>query len=338
MANVLLTCVGRRNYLACYFRDALKGDGQVAGTDMCPTAPGLVDCDSQHIVPGVYADTYIQTLLDLCRKESITLLLSLNDLELPVLAEARQKFIDNGVTPAVSELPVIARCFDKLSTFRWLRDNGIPTPNTYSELDSALEALNGGQLQLPCIVKPRWGSGSIGIFTVHTQQELQAAHTLAQSQMRRGMLATASAEDLEHSVLVQAMCTGKEYGCDILNDFSQRTRAVLTKEKLAMRAGETDKAVLRNNPRLKEFCQMLGQQSGHIGNLDCDIFVDEDRFQVLEMNPRFGGGYPFSHVSGADFPSALLGWSAGRDVEPDDSLLTYDVPYSKFDTLRRFSL
>jgi hypothetical protein len=32
--NVLLTCAGRRHYLARYFRDALKGVGQLIGADI----------------------------------------------------------------------------------------------------------------------------------------------------------------------------------------------------------------------------------------------------------------------------------------------------------------
>ena len=335
MPNVLLTCVGRRNYLACYFRDALNGRGSVIGADMNATAPGLVDCDKQCIVPGVYADNYIDELLALCEREAVTLLVGLNDLELPILAEAKHRFAAIGVEAIVSDVSVISRCFDKLATYQWLKDQGVPTPDTWSDIDSALAAVDAGELDFPCVVKPRWGSGSIGIFLVENTMELKAAHTLAQSQVRRGMLATASAQAIEHSVLVQARCPGIEHGCDILNDLQANTCAVMTKQKLAMRAGETDKAVLRNNPLLKDFCQMLGGKSGHIGNLDCDIFVDGDHFEVLEMNPRFGGGYPFSHVAGADFPAALLHWSEGHSHNPEKAALTYDMPYSKFDTLRR---
>ena len=338
MANVLLTCVGRRNYLACYFREALNGNGNVIGADMNETAPGLVDCDKQCIVSSVYADNYIDELLAICKREAISLLVSLNDLELPVLAEAKTRFAAMGVVVVVSDMSVISRCFDKLASFQWFRDQGIPTADTWSDLDSATAALDSGKLDFPCIVKPRWGSGSIGIFVVETKVELEAAHALAHSQVRRGLLSTASAQDLEHSVLVQAMCPGVEYGCDILNDLEGQTRAVMTKQKLAMRAGETDKAVLRDNPVLKEFCNMLGQKSAHIGNLDCDIFVDGDHFEVLEMNPRFGGGYPFSHVAGADFPAALLKWGEGLIHDPESAALTYDIPYSKFDTLRRVGM
>ncbi|MFK7857910.1 MAG: ATP-grasp domain-containing protein [Granulosicoccus sp.] len=335
MANVLLTCVGRRNYLANYFRQALAGQGKVIGTDMNPTAPGLVDCDEQCVVSNVYAENYIDQLTDLCVEKQVSLLISLNDLELPILSSAKERFEQHGVIVAISHSRVIDICSDKLATYHWLQENNFPTPDTYAELDAALAAVNAGALQFPCIVKPRWGSGSIGIFTVHDEKELKAAYTLVLSQVIRGMLFTVSRADLPHSVLIQARCGGTEFGCDILNDFTAITRGVVTKQKLAMRAGETDKAVVRKNDKLSVFCQSLGQRLGHIGNLDCDIFVDGDTFHVLELNARFGGGYPFSHVAGAQFPQALLAWSKAEHFQPTALSLTYDVPYSKFDTLGR---
>jgi len=38
------------------------------------------------------------------------------------------------------------------------------------------------------------------------------------------------------------------------------------------------------------------------------MFFDEDAGQVsvIELNARFGGGYPLSYKAGADFPRALL--------------------------------
>lgn len=335
MKNVLLTCVGRRNYLANYFREALAGRALVIGTDMSDTAPGLIDCDQQHLVPGVYTQGYVDQILKLCVENNVGLLVSLNDLELPLLAAAKARFAEIGVSVAISDIDVIDICFDKLATHNWLLENGFGSPSTYADLNEAMHAIEAGSLSFPCVVKPRWGSGSIGVFMAHDLDELRAAHALVQLQVMRSILSTASQADPERCVLVQSTCPGEEYGCDILNDFNGSTKAVVTKQKLAMRGGETDKSVVRNNPTLARLCQSLGDKLGHVGNLDCDIFVNGDELNVLEMNPRFGGGYPFSHVAGARFPQALLAWSNEQSFKPDSSLITFDLPYSKFDTLGR---
>lgn len=82
-----------------------------------------------------------------------------------------------------------------------------------------------------------------------------------------------------------------------------------------MRAGETDIAETVDNPPIYEAVKKLGQLTRHIANLDCDIFLVGEKPYILEMNARFGGGYPFSHIAGADLPNAILQWHLGEAVE-----------------------
>ena len=164
-------------------------------------------------------------------------------------------------------------------------------------------------------------------------KELELAYRLATLKISHSILAEASKQDLEQSVLIQEHINGTEYGLDILNDFSGRTVQVYAKEKLAMRAGETDKSVLRNEPELEEIGSLVGESLGHIGNVDCDIFEKDGKYYLLEINPRFGGGYPFSHMSGANYPAAICSWLEGREFDFTSFRRVYDVPYAKCDTL-----
>ena len=43
-----------------------------------------------------------------------------------------------------------------------------------------------------------------------------------------------------------------------------------------------------------------------------DVFVTEDAVYVLELNARFGGGYPFSHLAGVNLPKAIIKWLSGE--------------------------
>ena len=82
-----------------------------------------------------------------------------------------------------------------------------------------------------------------------------------------------------------------------------------------MRAGETDISETVLKPNIKAVAEKLGTISGHIGNLDCDIFDVNGVPYVLEMNARFGGGYPFSHVAGCNLPKAIVKWCKGEKVD-----------------------
>ncbi len=314
--NVLFTCAGRRNYLVDYFRQALKGTGLILAADNCPTAAALQEADLAFQIPKIQDDNYLHTLLDICEKHKVRLLLTLNDLELPLLASAKQRFHDIGVFVAVSAPDVIETCFDKWRTFQFACKNGLKFPQTYLTLADTLENLNNGNLSMPLVLKPRWGSASIGITVVESLEELNFAYQLLGKQIMRSILAVSSSADQSRSILIQEYVEGNEYGVDVLNDFNGRYVTTHVKRKLSMRAGETDRAVTEKRTDLEGIGTRLGRVLGHIGNLDCDFVDSQNGLVLLELNPRFGGGYPFSHAAGANTPAAMLAWVGGSKIDP----------------------
>jgi carbamoyl-phosphate synthase large subunit len=333
--NILLTCGGRRNYLLSYFRDALDGTGLVCAADASADAPAMLEADRAFVVPAVHAPGYLDALLAICRDHAIGMLVSLNDLELPILARHREALAELGTRAIVSSPAVIDLCFDKWATHRFLTDRGFGSPRTYPTLDAAREALDAGDLELPVVVKPRWGTASIGYEVPATAEELELAWRLGAFRLRRSMLAQVSARDPGGGLVIQERLLGDEFGLDVINDLEGRYVATLVKQKLGMRAGETDKAITVSHPVLEALGRQIGEALGHVGNLDCDVFVRGDDIRVLEMNPRFGGGYPFSHEAGANVPAALLAWVRG--AEPAASWLEVipGVRSSKCDRLVR---
>ena len=316
-----------------YFRRALKDRGSVLAGDASSDAPALQEADGAFVLPRVDADDYIETLIELCRKEKIDLLFSLNDLELPYLADNFERFIAVGTTPVVSCPRVINVCFDKWITYEALQSWGLKGPRTYLTLNDALEAIRIGSLNFPLVVKPRWGSASIGILYPEDIEELQWAYGLSRRQVERSILSKASTNDSERSVMIQEKVVGPEYGLDVINDLEGRYITTFVKRKLNMRAGETDRAVTERNPELNVIGETLGRSLKHVGNMDCDVVIGDKGPIVLELNPRFGGGYPFSHIAGANLPAALIAWAEGAPLNPDWLTITYDVTAAKCDRL-----
>ena len=85
-----------------------------------------------------------------------------------------------------------------------------------------------------------------------------------------------------------------------------------------MRAGETDIARVVGEPVLQAEAERLARLTGHIANMDVDMFLVDGKPYILEMNARFGGGYPFSHQAGCDLPAAIVKWA---NAEPVDGAL-----------------
>lgn len=298
-----------------YFREQLAGDGLIIGGDMQLTAPALSVADIKVQLPAVYAEQYVDVLLDVCSKHNVRLLISLNDLELPILADNKHRFEEIGTIVVVSSPDVIDVCFDKLKTAQFIERIGLKAPMTFVNLNEAEDAINKGKLRFPVILKPRWGSGSIGIEVVEDIEELRMVYRLLLHKVKKSILATASQGD--EYIMIQQLIRGREYGLDIMNDLNGNHVAVSVKQKLAMRAGETDKAVTVSDAQLAEMGRLIGEQLGHIGNLDCDILEENGAYYVLELNPRFGGGFPFSYEAGVNLPFAMLKWVEGESVHPD---------------------
>lgn len=330
--NILFTCAGRRTYLLKYFKENMAEGDKVVATDMQLSAPALQAADVKLQVPAVYDPEYVNITLKICKEQTIDALISLNDLELPILAENKAKFEALGVKVIVSDPQVIDIAFDKYKTAQWVESLGLVAPKTYVRLADVKEALAKGEIEFPLFMKPRWGSGSIGLESIADMEELDIYYNLLMKKIKKTILATASVGD--EYIMIQEKLTGNEFGLDIMNDLTGKNVAVSVKQKLAMRAGETDKAVTVDLPEVREMGKKIGESLGHIGNLDVDIMQRADgAYCVLELNPRFGGGYPFSYEAGVNMPKAIIQWVKGEEVDPAILQPEYGKMFAKNDYL-----
>lgn len=315
--NVLLTSVGRRSYLVEYFKQAVGSQSKVIAANSETLTSGMIVADKSYTVPRVDSDEYIPRLLEICQENNIGLVVSLFDIDLPYLAKAREQFLDRGIQVVVSEPKVIDIANDKWQTYLFLTEQNIATPRTYLSLTDALDDLGNGKIEFPVIVKPRWGMGSLSVFKADSSEELEFFYHYAIRQIEKSYLNILSRDDLANSVLVQEFIPGKEYGLDVFNNLKGEHIQTVAKQKLAMRSGETDMSKVIQHEQLNQIGENLSQVLRHRGNLDVDVLENSaGELFVLEMNARFGGGYPFSHLAGANFPRALVDMAMDKDIQP----------------------
>ncbi len=330
--NVLLTSVGRRAYMVKYFKNALGANGKVhvCNSDDLTVAFHYADCSV--ISPLIYDDSYIPFLLNYCKENQIDILLSLFDIDLLILAKNKHRFEAIGTRVIVSDEWLIEICNDKWKTYHFLKENGFAVPKTYISLQRVLLALESGELKYPIIVKPRFGCGSIGMSVAEDEMALlyyfrRNTRVIGKSYLKY----ESSSVPVDEQILYQECLEGQEYGADIIHDLSGNLQNVILKKKIAMRAGETDIAEVVDVPVIAEELKRLSGLTKHIGNMDCDVFLVDGKPYVLEMNARFGGGYPFSHMAGCDLPRAILEWNNGN-CETDE-LLSYSTGITAFKEL-----
>jgi carbamoyl-phosphate synthase large subunit len=315
--NLLFTSAGSRDYLIEYFAVALGPDDQVHIGNSDPLCSAFLAPGHRVVTPLIHAAGYIPFLLDYCEKHRIDGLIPLFDVDLPVLADARDSFAKVGTTVVVSEPEIARTCNDKWLTAQWLQRFGFSYPATFLTLATAQVAIECGALEFPVVVKPRWGMGAIGVMTAVNRDELPTIVQYVHRRVFESHLRFESAAAPRECIIIQAHAEGVEYHLDVLNDFHGRHAATVVKRKLATRSGETDAAVIEDVPALQALGSRLSTHLGHRGNLDVDVCFADGSASVLELNCRFGGGYPFAHLAGANFPAAVLAWLAGRQPRPE---------------------
>jgi carbamoyl-phosphate synthase large subunit len=313
--NILLTCAGRRNYLVDYFQQALSGKGTVFATNNSAHSTAMIVAEKGFIVPSIYDPNYVDVLIKICHENKIESIIPLFDLELPILASEKEKFNKEGISVIVSSSTIVEICLDKLKSNNFLDNIGIDTPRTFLNLNETVDALGTGKTQFPLIIKPRWGMGSIGLYEAKDENELHFFYKKSFENINETYLEKISNNDFNKSIIIQEKIQGQEYGLDIINDLNGNYISTLSKKKLLMRSGETDGAMTIINTQLEKIGETIGKNLRHVAILDVDIIFNGIKYCVLEMNPRFGGGYPFSHLAGANLPAAIIEWLEGKESD-----------------------
>ena len=144
--NILLTSAGRRSYLVNYFKKALNGDGEVHAANSSGISPAFIYADKTVVTPIIYSDEYIPFLKKYCVENKIDAIISLFDIDLPVLAANREEFAKIGVNVIVADKDKVEICNDKWKTFLFLKENGFNAPETFISLEEARSAIKNGRL------------------------------------------------------------------------------------------------------------------------------------------------------------------------------------------------
>ena len=288
--NILLSSAGRRVGLLDLLKTTLRDldlVGEVIAIDMSRTAPAFHLADRSFTVPRCTAPEFVDVVLEICAKHNVGLIVPTIDTELPIYAAAREQFAKAGVTVAISSPEVIAIANDKVATHKWLSTHGLPTVRqaTVAEvLDSP------DQWEYPLFVKPVAGSMSQGIAVVENSEELVAATS-------------------DDTYVVQTLAAGEEYTVSFFAGRDGRCRCAVPRKRLEVRAGEVSKGLTVRNPLVEELtfelCELL---PGAYGALNVQIFLDQatETLSIIEINPRFGGGFPLAWEAGGKYPQWLI--------------------------------
>jgi len=288
--NVCLSSAGRRIALMESFRRALRDlglSGRVCAVDTSWTAPALHRADAAWQVPSCRSPAFIPAMLELCQREQIGLIVPTIDTELAAYAAHREAFRKVGTTVAISGPAAIRLTEDKVATHTWLVSRGFPTVR---QALAAEVLARPEEWAFPLIVKPRMGSAAKGVELVHSVEVLRVAR------------------QIYPDLIAQEVAPGQEYTTNLFVDGSGRCRCAVPHLRLEVRGGEVSKARTAKHPGLMQLTKAVVEALPEAyGVFNLQAFLSEEgQIRVIEINARFGGGYPLAYAAGADFPRWLL--------------------------------
>ena len=285
--NILITSAGQRVALVRAFQETLIRffpEAKVYTTDMNPRlAPVAYVSDGCYEVFRVTDNRYPQQLLQLCKKDGIGLIVPTIDTELLVLAEHKKMFEENGIAVSVSSLDFIKICRDKRNTGQFFEEHRIRIPRPIDKNNPSF----------PLFAKPFDGSLSTNLHYIKSSEEL-TDEILNDSKL---LFMEYIDKDLY-----------KEYTIDMYYGLDNKVKCIVPRERIKIRAGEINKGLTEKEPLTKYLFDRLETVNGCVGCICVQVFMNPDTEDVvgIEINPRFGGGYPQTYAAGGNYPELLI--------------------------------
>ncbi len=286
--NILITSAGRRVSLVKAFKEAskkLKLKSKVFITDLYPNmAPSSYFADDSFKI-GLFSDKdYIKNLLDICLNNRISVVIPTLDTELILLSNSKTLFEANGVNIIISDFKLIKIFRDKIKTNTFFNSLKINTPFIF----------NKNNIKFPVFIKPLDGSNSKGIYKADNIDEIKPSDLKSKKMMLL--------QNIDNSIY-------DEYTIDLYYDKKSNLKCVVPRIRLKVVGGESNQGITKKNEVFEYVKGKFSFLDGAFGCLTLQVFSNKSNpldIIGIEINPRFGGGYPFSLNAGANFPEFII--------------------------------
>jgi carbamoyl-phosphate synthase large subunit len=281
--NVLITSASRKVSLVRAFQSALtwSGGGNVVAVDVSPHAPALYFADRRFLVSPSTEPQFVEEMLEICKRENVSLIIPTRDEELPIFAEARERFEQGGTRVMVPQAETVQTCCDKMAFLAFCRARRFGFPRTYNPEEWRSS-------DFPLFIKPRFGKGGQGARRVACEEELRLAM------------------DHPEQWVIQEYVNWPEYTVDLLADFQGRVLSVVPRLRQLVVAGESYVSRTIHEPYLIAETSRLATHLHLVGHNTIQCFWDGKQVKFVEVNPRFGGGAALGIAAGADTPEMLI--------------------------------
>ena len=236
--------------------------------------------------PAIYGDIK-KTVID----NKIDIILPIVNGSIQIAAKCRNLLPD--VFIPVSDLDIVSSLADKAEAAKLFKEAGFPIPRTYSVLSATM----------PAIAKPRHGGSSKGIQIFHDMEDLMHLH------------------NLQDYIVQEYIAYKKEYTIDAYIDGNDNILVLVPRERVEIMGGESTRTITCKNENLEELSRQVIKKLKLRGPVNLQFLhdLDNDRYLLMEVNPRIGGAVICSILAGAPVTDYIIREATGLPLEPCNS-------------------
>ncbi|GGD10371.1 ATP-grasp domain-containing protein [Hyunsoonleella pacifica] len=287
MANILISSGGRRVSLVKAFKkeyNMIDPKGKIYVSDIAPELSAAAHiADKAFKICKVDDPDYIKLLLTICINNNIKLIIPTIDTELSVLSDNRSFFQEKGIYILLCDKKIIDIAENKIITQDFFSSYGIRVAKVYDKKN----------YKLPIYIKPISGSGSKDNFVVFNENQLSKFYF---------------EENSLHFFEYLDPNLYDEYTCDMYYNNQGKLKCIVPRKRIEVRGGEVAKAMTRKNFVKSYLEEKFSKIEGARGCITIQVFFNKDNNSVvgIEINPRFGGGYPLAYNAGGNYPKWII--------------------------------
>ncbi len=289
---------------------------EIVGTDISPNSTGLKLVDHAYLVPPANDDSYIGSLLELCRRHDVVAAFHGSEPELRVLSRNRECFSTENILLPINPARTIELCMDKLKTSQFLLEAGFPVPRfALLQTRADIESFDC----FPVVIKPHiGGGGSSNVYIAQNPQQLAAItdylSVYTDSFYAQEYVGTPDTEftvgvlcDFDDGEVINSIAVHRNVRSALSSLVRVKNvsgRAELGTE-LIISSGISQGAIGKF-PEVTETCEKIAREIGARGavNIQCRS-VDSQVF-TFEINPRFSGTTSLRAMVGYNEPDILI--------------------------------
>lgn len=254
-------------------------------------------------------EAWVGALLEICEREGIDTIYPSWDPEVYLLSKHKARFEDRGILIPIPEFEVALQALDKGRTMRAAERIGFPIPRTLVggedlDIDRFVD-----EVGFPLVVKPRFGSGALGLEVVSSSRELR--ETLEQ--------------DPDRLLIQEFIRGGRKLSVNVVLDRKGDVKFTFHKRRLRHTRLHAKLSTASQSAPLPDFTAGivdLLREIGWFGSATVEVLIDprDGAPRLMEINSRFPRQLWNRTELGINEPLLCLRIARGEEVDPLPSI------------------